>query len=79
LFLREYQAGRMPESWVSSAAQLTLEETQPKFIFPDFAHCPLTPEIWLWQLKTSFRRQALEIMKKLNTYCLSRSSSISLP
>lgn len=72
LFLREYMAGRMSKSWAEEASQLMLKEENLKLIFPDFAACPKTPEIWLWQLRSLFALEAASVMKKLNLYCLSR-------
>lgn len=72
LFLREYMAGRMSVAWVDEGAKRVLEEQKMKLIFPSFAACPRTPEIWLWQLRSIFALEAVSVMKKLNLYCFTR-------
>jgi phosphatidate phosphatase APP1 len=76
LFLKEYVAGRMSTAWVDQAAEKMLTEKEMELVFPDFARCPLTPEIWLWQLRSLFARESFALAKKFNLYCLSRSSGI---
>jgi hypothetical protein len=76
LFLREFQSGRMPTAYADRGAELLLDEKKLDHVFPGFAVCPVTPEIWLWQLRTIFAREARDVMKKLNLYCIVRRSTI---
>jgi hypothetical protein len=77
LFLREYEAGRMLKSSVDIGVKNILDESNMKLLFPNFATCPKTPEIWLWQLRTGFARSSVSVAKKINLYCLSRWSVIT--
>jgi hypothetical protein len=79
LVLREYLAGRMADSNVNESIEKLLSETKMKLIFPNFAQCPKTPAVYMWQLRTAFAREATQVMKKLNWYCLSMHSNILLP
>jgi hypothetical protein len=74
LFVREQIAGRMLPSWVGHSAEVTLNEKKMKFIFPDFAKCPTTADVYSWQLTTEFAREANDVTQKLLQYCLSRNS-----
>jgi hypothetical protein len=74
LALREYQAGRMQKSWVSEVLQAVAGEEEKKHIFPWFAHCPKTPSVWLWQVRTPFVREGLQLGAELSKHCLLRWS-----
>lgn len=76
LLLREYQAGRVSDSMMEEGIQKMMEETEMEEIFPDFAHCPKTPLVWLWHMKTPYAKAGWEMTKKFNKYCLSRLSVI---
>src|SRR5690606_10052405 len=50
LFVREYNAGRMPMAAVTYGFEQLLNEEKPEMIIPQFAHCPKTAVAWAWQL-----------------------------
>ncbi len=74
LFMREQMAGRMLPAWVGHGAEVILNEKKMKFIFPDFAKCPTTPDVYSWQLTTEFAQASNDVTQKLIQYCLSRNS-----
>ncbi len=76
LFLKEFLAGRMIKSSVDEVIETLYEEKNLKLIFPGFAKCPKTPEVWSWQVRSIFVRQAFTLAGKFNLYCISRSSGI---
>lgn len=76
LAVREYMANRMSEAGVKKMVETLVSQEKVQEVFPDFALCPKTPELWLWQLKTPFKREAFTLSGKFNVYCLVRGSGI---
>lgn len=76
LYLREYQASRMVNSEVAQTGERLFGEARVNMIIPDFADCPKTPGVWLWQMGTRFARDAAALMAKMNLYCAARRSGI---
>ncbi|HXH74594.1 MAG TPA: phosphatase domain-containing protein [Bacteriovoracaceae bacterium] len=76
LFLREHQANRMIDAEVAQAGARLSSDMNFNMIIPDFADCPKTPGVWLWQMRTRFMKDAAILMAKLNLYCTARQSTI---
>lgn len=72
LFLREYNAGRMPMAAVAYGFEQLLNEESLELIIPDFAHCPKTPMAWSWQVLSPFAFEASKLVKKVNRHCTDR-------
>ncbi len=73
LTLHEVISNRMNPSYVPVAAQLLIQESKQKNIFPDFANCPKQASTWEWQIQTVFSSEALAVSRKLVDYCTTRT------
>ncbi len=72
LFVREYNAGRMPMAAVTYGFEQLLNEENSEMMIPSFAHCPKTSIAWSWQILTPFRSEANKLVKKITSYCGNR-------
>ncbi|HLT22272.1 MAG TPA: phosphatase domain-containing protein [Bacteriovoracaceae bacterium] len=72
LFVREYNAGRMPMAAVTYGFEQLLNEENSEMMIPSFAHCPKTSIAWSWQILTPFRSEANKLVKKITSYCTNR-------
>lgn len=72
VFLREYNAGRMPMAAVTYGFEQLLNEEKLEMIVPHFAHCPKTPIAWSWQVLTPFAFEANKLVKKVTRHCTDR-------
>lgn len=72
VFLREYNAGRMPMAAVTYGFEQLLNEEKLEMIVPNFAHCPKTPIAWSWQVLTPFAFEANKLVKKVTRHCTDR-------
>lgn len=72
LFVREYNAGRMPMAVAINGFEQLMAEEELEMIIPKFAHCPKTSLAWSWQALTPFAFEATKLAKKINTYCTNR-------
>lgn len=72
LFVREYNAGRMPIAAVTYGFEQLLNEENLEMMIPKFAHCPKTGIAWAWLLLTPFAYEANQLIKKINGHCRTR-------
>lgn len=72
LFVREYNAGRMPLAAVTYGFEQLLNEEKMEMLIPGFAHCPKTPLVWSWQVLTPFASEANTLVKRVTKHCTHR-------
>ena len=72
IFVREFNAGRMPMAAVTYGFEQLMQEEELEMIIPDFAHCPKTSLAWSWQVLTPFAFEANKLVKKVTRHCTDR-------
>lgn len=79
LTLREHLAGRMSSGWVEKTIDTLFAEKKLSHVFPKKAQCPMAPNVYNWQLRTTFQQEALILTERFVDFCLQRQSDNILP
>jgi phosphatidate phosphatase APP1 len=72
LFLREFEASRMPAKEVETIFDVLGSEKDLEMIFPLKANCPTDDSIWDWQIRTMFQQEAQRLIIKFTNFCKAR-------
>jgi phosphatidate phosphatase APP1 len=72
LFLREFEASRMPAKEVEAIFKTLSMEKNLEMIFPRKANCPTDDSVWDWQIRTMFQQEAQKLIHKFVGFCKAR-------